>query len=70
MLTLGVMNRNHSRHGKQAVRKACKHCEARRDEFRKQGMGTWDPYYALCYSCYRKHLNHQRVERETPSVAA
>ena len=64
------MDSNHFRHAKQAVRKVCKHCETRREEFRKQGMATWDPYYALCYSCYRRHLSHQRVAPQTPSVAA
>jgi hypothetical protein len=62
------MVRTHFRQPKPAVRKACKHCETRREEFRRQGMGTWDPYYALCYTCYRKHLKH--AEPGTPLVAA
>jgi hypothetical protein len=64
------MDSKHFRHGKQAVRKSCKHCETRRDNFRKQGMATWDPYYALCYSCYRRHLSHQSVAPRTQHAAA
>ena len=64
------MDRNHFGKAKSAVRKACKHCESRREEFRRQGMATWDPYYALCYACYRRHLSHQAEAPRTPLVAA
>jgi hypothetical protein len=64
------MDRNHFGQPKSAVRKTCKHCETRRDEFRRQGMATWDAYYALCYSCYRRYLSHQSAERRTQHVAA
>lgn len=41
-----------------AAKKACLHCETRRAMFRQQGITTWDPYYALCYRCYHRHVTH------------
>ena len=51
-----------------AAKKACPHCENRRSMFRAQGITTWDPYYALCYRCYHRHITH--VPAEQPSQVA
>ena len=52
-----------------AVKKACRHCENRRTLFRQQGITTWDPYYALCYRCYHRHVTHVRAEQQSPVAA-
>lgn len=52
-----------------AVRKACKRCETRRSMFRQQGIARWDPYYALCYTCYQRHVSHAETAHRSPLAA-
>jgi hypothetical protein len=53
-----------------AARKACKHCENRRELFRHEGIRKWDPYYALCYRCYQRYVNRAQVSLAPPAAAA
>ena len=52
-----------------AARKACKQCENRRTMFRQQGITKWDPYYALCYRCYHRHVTHVPAAQPSPVAA-
>ena len=52
-----------------AAKKACQHCEKRRALFRQQGITTWDPYYALCYRCYHRHVTHVPTGPQSPVAA-
>ena len=59
------------------ARRVCKHCENRRALFRQEGIRTWDPYYALCYQCYKRYITRaqacperSRGARVSPAPAA
>ena len=50
-----------------AARKVCKHCENRRALFRQEGLLKWDPYYALCYTCYQRYFTRAQGAPSTSS---
>ena len=50
------------RHPAPIARKACKHCENRRELFRQEGIRKWEPYYALCYKCYQRYVTRALSE--------
>lgn len=52
------------------ARKACKHCENRRELFRQEGIRKWEPYYALCYKCYQRYVNCALSEPALPATEA
>lgn len=56
-----------------AAKKACTQCENRRSLFRQEGIAKWDPYYALCYKCYTRHITHAQaapLQRDLAAIAA
>lgn len=52
------------------ARRVCKHCENRRALFRHEGIRKWDPYYALCYTCYQRYVTRAQAAREQRGAAA
>jgi hypothetical protein len=49
------------------ARKACKHCENRRELFRQEGIRKWEPYYALCYKCYQRYVTRAQAALDAQS---
>ncbi|HQZ39827.1 MAG: hypothetical protein IT180_07380 [Acidobacteria bacterium] len=53
-----------------AVKHVCLQCESRRALFRYRGVVKWDRYHALCFRCYRRHLDRLRAARLVAEIPA